>query len=29
VEYIRSMSMWTDLKILFLTVGSIVRRAGT
>jgi lipopolysaccharide/colanic/teichoic acid biosynthesis glycosyltransferase len=28
-EYIRSMSMWTDLKILFLTVGSIVKRAGT
>ena len=29
VEYIRSMSIWTDLKILFLTVGSIVKRAGT
>jgi lipopolysaccharide/colanic/teichoic acid biosynthesis glycosyltransferase len=29
VEYIRSMSIWTDLKILFLTLGSIVKRAGT
>ena len=28
VEYIRSMSIWTDLKILLLTVGAIVRRAG-
>jgi lipopolysaccharide/colanic/teichoic acid biosynthesis glycosyltransferase len=28
VEYIRSMSIWTDVKILFLTVGSVVRRAG-
>ena len=29
VEYIRSMSIGTDLKILLLTVGSIIRRAGT
>jgi lipopolysaccharide/colanic/teichoic acid biosynthesis glycosyltransferase len=29
VEYIRSMSILTDLKILFLTVGSVVKRAGT
>jgi lipopolysaccharide/colanic/teichoic acid biosynthesis glycosyltransferase len=29
VEYIRSMSIGTDLKILFLTLGSILRRAGT
>jgi lipopolysaccharide/colanic/teichoic acid biosynthesis glycosyltransferase len=29
VEYIRSMSILTDLKILLLTVGSIVKRAGT
>ena len=29
VEYIRTMSPWTDLKILFLTVGSVVRRVGT
>jgi lipopolysaccharide/colanic/teichoic acid biosynthesis glycosyltransferase len=29
VEYIRSMSIWTDLKILALTLGSVVRRAGT
>jgi lipopolysaccharide/colanic/teichoic acid biosynthesis glycosyltransferase len=29
VEYIRSMSIWTDLKILVLTFGSVVKRAGT
>ena len=29
VEYIRSMSIWTDLKILALTLGSVVKRAGT
>jgi lipopolysaccharide/colanic/teichoic acid biosynthesis glycosyltransferase len=29
VEYIRTMSVWTDLKILVLTVGAVVRRAGT
>jgi lipopolysaccharide/colanic/teichoic acid biosynthesis glycosyltransferase len=29
LEYIRSMSILTDLKILLLTVGSIVKRAGT
>jgi lipopolysaccharide/colanic/teichoic acid biosynthesis glycosyltransferase len=29
VEYIRSMSIWTDLKILFLTLGCVVKRAGT
>ena len=29
VEYIRSMSIWTDVKILFLTIGSVVKRAGT
>ena len=29
VEYINSMSIWTDLKILALTLGSVVRRAGT
>jgi len=29
VEYIRSMSIGTDLKILFLTVGSMFKRAGT
>ena len=28
VEYIRSMSVWTDLKILALTLGSVVKRAG-
>jgi lipopolysaccharide/colanic/teichoic acid biosynthesis glycosyltransferase len=28
VEYIRSMSIGTDLKILLLTVGSILKRAG-
>jgi lipopolysaccharide/colanic/teichoic acid biosynthesis glycosyltransferase len=29
VEYIRTMSPWTDLKIMFLTIGSVVRRVGT
>jgi lipopolysaccharide/colanic/teichoic acid biosynthesis glycosyltransferase len=29
VEYIRTMSPWTDLKILFLTAGSVLRRVGT
>ena len=29
VEYIRSMSIWTDLKILVLTLGTVVKRAGT
>jgi lipopolysaccharide/colanic/teichoic acid biosynthesis glycosyltransferase len=28
VEYIRTMSLWTDLKILGLTASSVIRRGG-
>ncbi|MBA3303392.1 MAG: sugar transferase, partial [Acidimicrobiia bacterium] len=28
IEYVRTMSLWVDLKILFLTVFSVIRRSG-
>jgi lipopolysaccharide/colanic/teichoic acid biosynthesis glycosyltransferase len=28
IEYVRTMSLWVDLKILFLTVASVLRRSG-
>lgn len=28
VEYIRTMSPWLDLKILFLTIGAVFKRSG-
>jgi lipopolysaccharide/colanic/teichoic acid biosynthesis glycosyltransferase len=26
--YVRDLSLWRDVKIMFLTVGSVVRRSG-